>query len=338
MPAMICSRLFIILMGALILSTGAFGQQADAANCYLCHDLANFGLSGNGQTFRSFEVSSDSYAHSTHRNVICRDCHTEVNQFPHPEDSEKVDCSKSCHVTRPFALTGYSHIEQTETHAISAHGYNPEHSEEMNASKPECKYCHNNSFRYTIEDDALTESSEHCIRCHEDEGLAGVILHVGSHSRHRAAAASVKVVELCSSCHGDQSHMQDFDVNLTQVAGYENHFHGKALKRGLDEVANCMDCHRNHLNLPVDDPNSSTHPNNIQMTCSAYSYCHSDATIEFATAAIHSKPTPKNNPILFFTEWGFIILTAGVMSLLFAHIILDFGRWVGDIIIQRKKQ
>ncbi|NQV14659.1 hypothetical protein HQ531_04310 [bacterium] len=338
MPAMIYKHSFVLILGIFLsISQTGMGQQADAENCYLCHGLATLGISAEGNSFRSFEVSSKAYQHSTHRNVICRDCHTDITQFPHPEEPEKVDCSKSCHITKPFALTGYSHFDQSETHAISAHGYNPEHTAAMNASKPECKYCHNNTFRNVIEEDVLSENSTHCTRCHEDEGLAGVILHVSSHSGHRTAAASVKVVALCSSCHGNQSYMRDFDINLTQVAGYENHFHGKALKRGLDEVANCMDCHRNHLNLPADDPNSSTHPNNIQMTCSANTYCHSDATPKFAAAAIHSKPTMKNNPVLFYTEWGFIILTAGVMALLFAHILLDFGRWVGDIMLGRKK-
>lgn len=328
----------IIFISLLSLSQLAWGQQADVENCYLCHGLTNFALTGEGNTFRNFEVSPGGYQHSTHRNVICSDCHTDINQFPHPEVVQKVDCAKACHIAKPFALTGYSHLDQVKTHAISAHGNNPEQTVEMNQRKPECKYCHDNTFRNVIEDDVLSENSKHCGRCHEGSGLAGVILHVSSHSGHRSAAASVEVVELCSSCHADQSRMKDFDVNITQVAGYENQFHGKALKRGLNEVANCMDCHRNHLNLPADDPNSSIHPNNIQMTCSANSYCHSDATAKFAAAAIHSKPTPSDNPTVFYVEWGFIILTAGTMAFLFAHILLDFGRWVGDAWIRRKKR
>jgi hypothetical protein len=337
MPAMIYRHFKLLMTGFLLVSYG-YGQQADAENCNLCHDLTIFGISLENETLRNFEVSSNSYEHSTHRNVICRDCHTDVTQFPHPEQVQKVDCAKACHITKPFALTGYSHQDQYETHAISAHGMNTSYSDEKNAEKPSCTYCHDNTFRNVIDKDVLSAHSEHCGRCHEDEGLAGVILHVSSHSTHRSANASIKVVELCSSCHADQSRMKNFDVNLTQVSGYQNHFHGKALKRGMDNVANCMDCHRNHLNLPADDPNSSTHPNNIQMTCSANSDCHSDATAQFASAAIHSKPTTSNNPIAFYVEWGFIILTAGTMALLFAHILLDFGRWVGDAIIRRKKQ
>ena len=339
MHVMIYKRSIFVILAILLLSAlSVQAQQADAENCNLCHGLAMFGVSGPSNTLRSFEVTADAYRHSTHRNVICRDCHTDINAFPHPEEVAKVECSKACHITKPFALTGYSHVEQAEAHVISAHGKNPKYSDEKNEAKPDCKYCHNNSFRNIIEDATLTESSEHCTRCHEGAGLAGVILHVNSHSGHRTAAASIKVVELCSSCHSDQSRMNQFDVNLTQVSGYEQHFHGKALKKGLNEVANCMDCHRNHLNLPAEDPNSSIHPNNIQQTCSSNSYCHNDATAEFAVSAIHSEPTNKNNPILFFTEWGFILLTAGTMALLFAHILLDFGRWAGDAWMRRKQR
>ena len=337
MPVLIFKRSMLVILGMLLASAlPAQDQQADAENCNLCHGLSMLGLSGSDNTIRSLEVASDTYQHSTHRNVICRDCHTDIVEFPHPETVQKVDCSKACHITRPFALTGYSHVDQTEAHAISSHGFNPKQTPQQNDSKPTCKYCHGNDFRKALEEDILAISSNHCQRCHEGSGLAGVILHVNSHSGHRTAAASIAVVELCSSCHNDKSRMEQFDVNLTQVAGYERQFHGKALKRGLDEVANCMDCHRNHLNLPATDPNSSIHPNNIQQTCSSNSYCHPNATAEFAVAAVHSAPTMKNNPIVFYTEWGFIILTAGTMALLFAHIFLDFGRWFGDYLNRRK--
>ncbi|MCF7824577.1 MAG: hypothetical protein K9N35_10450 [Candidatus Marinimicrobia bacterium] len=331
-------RFTFLLSLIFMLAQPLHSDQADSENCSLCHDLASLVLMGDTGSFRNLEISSNSYRHSTHRNVICRDCHTDINTFPHPTTVQKVDCAKNCHITKPFALTGYSHVDQSEAHAISAHGKNPKYSDQKNASKPDCKYCHDNTFRNVIEDEVLAANSKHCGRCHEDAGLAGVILHVSSHSGHRSASASVKVVELCSSCHADESRMKNFDVNLTQVSGYENQFHGKALKRGMDNVANCMDCHRNHLNLPADDPNSSIHPNNIQMTCSANTYCHSNATAKFTAAAIHSKPTPSNNPIAFYVEWGFILLTAGTMAMLFAHIFLDFGRWVGDAWMRRRKQ
>ncbi len=329
----------ISLILILVFSTTlAQEEQADAENCNLCHSLALLGIAGENGSIRSFEVAADSYNHSIHRNVVCRDCHTDINEFPHPQEIKRVDCSKACHISRPFALTGFSHEEQVAAHARSSHAMRPEYSEEQNAQKPDCKYCHSNAFRKDIEQSEMSADISHCIRCHENRGLESVILHLQAHTGHRAAETSIEVVNLCSSCHADQSRMREFDVNLTQVAGFEHQFHGKALKRGLDEVANCMDCHRNHLNLPADDPNSSIHANNIQMTCSANSFCHPDATPEFALAAIHSKPTPRENAILFYVEWGFILLTAGVMSLLFAHIFLDFGRWIGDSLSARRKR
>lgn len=338
MPAMIFRISIILLVLGLFSGLHAQQEQADAENCNLCHGLAFLGLTDSEGGLQNFEVSAGAYSHSIHRNVVCRDCHTDINQFPHPENPLPVDCGKACHVSRPFALTGFSHADQVESHALSAHGFSMDNTTEQNAAKPDCKYCHDNAFGEKMLDIELQEEMRHCIRCHEDEGISGVIMHVNAHSGHRSADASISVVELCSSCHANQAHMMDFDVNLTQVGGFERHFHGKALKRGLDEVANCMDCHRNHLNLPADDPNSSIHPNNIQMTCGSASYCHPNATSDFTLSAIHSEPTMTNNPIVFWVEWGFILLTAGVMALLFFHIILDFGRWAGDTLTERRKR
>jgi hypothetical protein len=45
---------------------------------------------------------------------------------------------------------------------------------------------------------------------------------------------------------------------------------------------------------------------------------------------VHSEPTPDSNAIVFYVEWGFILLTGITMALLFTHILLDFGRWVYD--------
>ena len=130
--------------------------------------------------------------------------------------------------------------------------------------------------------------------------------------------------------------MIQFDINTSQVDGFEHHFHGKAMKRGLDEVANCSDCHSSHLILNSEDPNSSIHEDNIIQTCSLNSSCHANSTAEFTKSAVHSKPTSENNAIVFYVEWGFILLTAGVMSLLFTHILLDIGRYLIDKFNGRK--
>ncbi len=320
----------LLLLTGLLQPVWGQGRQADSQNCDICHDLPMLGLDFQNGTMRSLEVKAQSYNHSIHRNVVCRDCHTDIQIFPHPGEIQKVDCAKACHISRPFALTGFSHQEEAKSHSLSIHAQSEEDSPAQNKLKPTCKYCHNNSFHNDELHTSLRADKRHCRHCHEDEGLSGVLLHVSAHTGHRNAQSSLDVVRLCSSCHGDQGRMKQFDVNLTQVSGFENQFHGKAMKRGLDEVANCMDCHRNHLVLPADDPNSSINTNNLQMTCAANSYCHEGATPQFTQAAIHSRPNVGNNPVVFYTEWGFILLTASVMALLFAHIVFDLGRWLRD--------
>jgi hypothetical protein len=69
MPAMIYRHFKLLMTGFLLVSYG-YGQQADAENCNLCHDLTIFGISLENETLRNFEVSSNSYEHSTHVVIV----------------------------------------------------------------------------------------------------------------------------------------------------------------------------------------------------------------------------------------------------------------------------
>jgi len=318
-------QLFLISLSILF----SIEKEIDNENCLLCHNLPMLSIQNNEGEFRSFEVQSDHYSNSIHRNIACRDCHVTIKSFPHNQDIKPVNCSKACHITRPFEMTIFSHKNQEEIHKISDHGFNPNHSKKENNEKPNCKYCHSNKVYDDIEIFS-EEQTSHCVNCHSGESLNSVVNHVDFHITHRSSENSMDIVELCSSCHNDKSKMIQFDISTTQVEGFEHHFHGKAMRRGLDDVANCADCHNSHLVLTKTDPNSSIHENNILKTCSTNSKCHQNPTLEFSKSAVHSKPTPENNPLLFYIEYGFILLTAGVMALLFAHILMDLGRFIFD--------
>ena len=324
------SKLRYILF--IFLIAGVFAEipvTADNDNCLICHDIPNLTLHKKDGDFRSYEIIPHNYSRSIHRNIECRDCHTDIDSYPHNDTVEPVDCSKSCHITRPFEETLFSHKKQVKQHENSVHGFNPNQSIQENLEKPSCKFCHSNE---TVDFPDLNRlnKTNHCTSCHDGLGVENVIVHVDYHMNHRSAKNSKDIVELCSSCHSDDSKMVQFDVNPTQVKGFEHQFHGKALNLGLDEVANCSDCHSSHLVLSTDEKLSTLHQDNIVSTCSDNNNCHIDPTIEFSKAAVHSIPTQEQSPILFYVEWGFIILTGGVMSLLFAHILLDIIRYIVD--------
>lgn len=307
----------------------SFEKNIDNENCLLCHGLPMLSVQNEEGEFRSFEVQSDHYSNSIHRNISCRDCHESINTFPHEQNIEPVNCAKSCHITRPFEMKIFSHKNQEKQHKISDHGFNPKHTIKENAEKPSCKYCHSNKVFDDIEIFNENETS-HCANCHIGESLNNVINHIDFHISHRSSENSTEIVELCSTCHDNNSKMIQFDISTSQVEGFNHHFHGKAMRRGLNEVANCADCHSSHLILSKTDPNSSIHEDNILQTCSSNSSCHQNPTLEFSKSAVHSQPTSDNNPLIFYIEWGFILLTAGVMALLFAHILMDVGRYLFD--------
>jgi len=307
-------------------SATANPRLADSENCELCHGLPLLSRHEEGGRFRLYEVSAETVMHSSHKDVGCRDCHADIEAFPHPAQVQKVDCGKTCHVNRPFELTVFSHRGEVEAHAMSVHGQSPKDDAEKNAAKPTCKYCHG-SHRMAAPDQRVQEQAKHCANCHDGKSLEGVIQHIDRHTSHRSAENSLDIVRLCSSCHGDATLMESMNVSSTQVEGFQHHFHGKAMRRGLDGVANCADCHTSHLVLPQDDPASTLATANIRQTCGTTG-CHISPSQEFARSAIHSKPTMESNPIVYLVTWGFILLTGITMALLFSHILLDFGRWV----------
>lgn len=324
------SKLSLFLFTIIVIKLPAdFSVTADNDNCLICHDIPYLSIQESNGSYRSYEIEPHNYSRSIHRNVQCRDCHTDINSYPHQDNVETIDCSKSCHIARPFEETLFSHKKQMKQHENSVHGFNPSQSVQENLEKPSCKYCHSNEA-VDYPDLNRLNTTNHCTSCHDGVGIENLNVHVDYHMTHRSASNSKDIVELCSSCHGDDNKMVQFGVNPTQVKGFEHQFHGKALNLGLDEVANCADCHSSHLVLPEDEKLSTLHQDNIVGTCSDNNNCHIDPTEEFSKAAVHSVPSQENSPILFYVEWGFIILTGGVMSLLFAHILLDIIRYIVD--------
>jgi hypothetical protein len=334
MPVMTCSGRrhagpwALLLLAVLLLPAGGAAQPrvADKDNCELCHGLPLLARVTEDGRLRNFEVPSKRFSHSTHRTVPCRDCHEDITAYPHPEIVEPVNCAKACHVTRPFELTVFSHRAEAEALALSIHGQREGDSPEQNALKPSCKYCHANRT-WEQPTPLVRQKVQHCMSCHDGENLLGVVEHVDFHMTHRQAENSLDIIHVCASCHADYALMEQFGVNPTQVSGFERAFHGKALKRGLDEAAHCADCHSSHLVLPAEDPASTLSTANIRSTCGTIG-CHVQPSAEFARAAVHSRTSPDSNPVVYYVELFFILLTAVTMALLFAHILLDFGRWV----------
>lgn len=81
---------------------------------------------------------------------------------------------------------------------------------------------------------------------------------------------------VCGKCHSDPLFMRQYSasVKTDQVMQYWTSSHGKNLKRGIEKVATCTDCHGIHGIYSVKDPRSPVYPLNVPSTCAK---CHNDA-------------------------------------------------------------
>ena len=203
------------------------GEGAGTRNCMRCHADPNLKTTREGQEV-SLCVNEDAYDLSSHNNVACAQCHTDVDPRhelrPCATIVEKVDC-------------GICHAERVEEHELSRHG---KLVEDADPAAPTCLTCHGEAHeiigrRFPTSPTYSRSVPELCGRCHSRGGVAA-----------------------------DRIESEIFDI----VDSYMNSAHGKGLiESGLVVSASCIDCHTAHRALPTNDERSSVHPDNIADTC-----------------------------------------------------------------------
>ena len=55
---------------------------------------------------RSYYIQPEVFARTVHRNVPCRDCHTEIKELPHKPVKVGVTCNTECHSIKNPATPG----------------------------------------------------------------------------------------------------------------------------------------------------------------------------------------------------------------------------------------
>ena len=85
--------------------------------------------------------------------------------------------------------------------------------------------------------------------------------------------------------------MKQFNPSLRvdQQEEYWTSQHGKALKRGDEKVATCVDCHGVHGILAPGDPSSPVYPTHVAETCKG---CHADAARMKGRHTADGRPLP----------------------------------------------
>src|SRR5450631_3958087 len=85
--------------------------------CLACHGEAGM-KSGTG---KSISIDPAKHLASAHAVLSCKDCHTDIKEFPHPAKVVKVQCS-TCHADEAKAFTTSAHSALGDTACASCHG------------------------------------------------------------------------------------------------------------------------------------------------------------------------------------------------------------------------
>ncbi|MEW8048771.1 MAG: hypothetical protein AB2792_16595 [Candidatus Thiodiazotropha sp.] len=273
----------------------------DDENCLMCHKMPGLGIyikdEKQNAVKRIFYINEELFKASYHGRLPCTSCHQGVNEIPH-DTTERVDCASDCHIQDPSNNSKFSHADIVLDFSTSAHGM--QHKiQGPQEDLPTCKYCHSNK-PYQLSDSNHQERVtllKICMQCHGSEAWTERFFkHINYRTMSRRT--SKQIVELCSQCHADQAMMDNHELDV--VIGFNDTFHGKAIRYGNTDVANCLSCHAPyqygfspHSILSQRQHNSPVSNKNKIETC-RQAGCHTEAKEEFATSGrIHpSSLTP----------------------------------------------
>jgi hypothetical protein len=224
-----------------------------------------------------------------HEEVACQDCHSDIQEIPHPAPTRRIDCLK-CH----SGMTGMWGGDPHERARAAG-----------NKKAPDCKTCHGTHDLRTWKAEKGHTATEHrktvqafCITCHatvkppeEYHAWSGMsnaeclMCHGNAKVKApqvngRAFQRSVHNEHMCTNCHRDivkTPHIPKpkvVDCGVCHLPEYSEHaesIHGKAIAEGIEDAAHCWDCHGSHDVARTSDPESRVQPINLPDTCGR---CH----------------------------------------------------------------
>jgi predicted CXXCH cytochrome family protein len=230
---------------ALLFGSTRLMAQTD---CLACHGDASM-TDSNGH---SIAVDGKVFGESIHGTFKCNDCHTNIKEYPHPEQVAKVECKK-CHADQSSSLAGSVHADSKDHPCTSCHG-----SAHKIFPKTDSR-----SAVYPL------NIPNTCGQCHGTDGMAKMhglpsVLPKYIDSIHGSALSKegLLVAANCQSCHGSHnilSHKDPksptFKANIPQTCGqchakindqYMDGAHGKGIGKGDRKAPVCTDCHTAH--------------------------------------------------------------------------------------------
>ena len=262
---------------ALLCASGAwtFGRQQKSAAlpkgdeaCLACHGQADL----KSEAGKDISIRPEKHAASVHAILSCKDCHTNIKDFPHPAKRAKVEC-KTCHEEQAAATPKSIHGLLGDKTCASCHGNAHEIQAAAKIEPTKCAECHAEEVKAlegSIHGQAAKRGDPDAPKC---ESCHGSIHTVQASTNGGALVARKNQAAACARCHTDPGFLSRHKIPLQRpVEQYLKSAHGRAVMEGK-EAAVCADCHGSHGILPSRDPASQVSHWNIASTCGK---CHTE--------------------------------------------------------------
>jgi cytochrome b subunit of formate dehydrogenase len=316
----LCGRCHADQKAKFLLSThgGAVAEGISSApDCISCHQSPVTGLAG----------SADSATVKVAQVKVCLSCHLD-----NPEVRKRVPPSAGFIAAYEHSVHGAALLKGNASAAncVDCHGSHEIQREDIATSRVNrfnipstCAKCHAaiaKVYSESIHGKAVAQGNDEapvCTNCHGEHNILPP-----SNPRSPVAAANVSQ-QVCSPCHSSVRLDEKYGIVGNRYRTFADSYHGLAIRFGDVEVANCASCHGAHNIKPPSDPTSTVNKANLAKTCGK---CHPGANARFAAGLVHSAENRKEDPVLYWISFFYIVLISTIVGGMFFHNTLDFYR------------
>ncbi len=270
---MFAMRVALVYLALTLASTLAPAAPAGDQDCLACHGQAGM----KSDAGKNISIDTAKHAASAHGVLGCKDCHTDIKEFPHPAKVVKVQCA-TCHADEVKAFPASAHSALGESACASCHGSVHEVTTAEKLMPAKCVACHADEVKAlasSIHGQAAKSGdpdAPKCISCH------GSIHAVKDASEADATNARKNMANTCAKCHSDAGFLSRHKIPVAHpVDSYKQSVHARAVAAGK-EAATCSSCHGSHDIYPATDARSSVNHWKVPGTCSQ---CHKEIAREF---------------------------------------------------------
>src|SRR5215470_10365590 len=177
--------------------------------CLACHGQKGM-KSGAG---KDISIRPDKHAASAHAILSCKDCHSNIKDFPHATKRAKAEC-KTCHEQQSAATPKSIHGLLGEKACASCHGSVHEIQSAVAIAPAKCAACHADevkALKGSIHGQAATRGDPDAPKC---ESCHGNIHEIQAGTDGGALVAKKNQAGACARCHTDPGFLSRHKIPL----------------------------------------------------------------------------------------------------------------------------